>query len=136
MSAEMTANAKWILVVEDNNNLLPFFEFVLTEAGYKVIRAVNGQEGLEEYQENREHIHLVVTDLKMPVMGGLQLREQLHQETPDLPVIAVSAYTDTNEFGKDVVSKFTAVLLKPFTPGDLLNAVTTALGDQSAADSL
>ncbi len=125
ISADFTD--KKILVVEDNHNLLPFFEFILNESGFQVVPAANGQEGLLKFEEYGEAIGMVVTDLKMPLMDGLELRRRLHEVSPNLPVIAVSAYTDTTEFSEQVINRFTAVLLKPFTPDDLLKSIHTIM---------
>lgn len=77
-----------ILLIEDDPLLCRSIATYLADSGYRTICATNGQEGLAQVQEQRPD--LVITDLMMPVMGGLALLEELKRLSPELPVIVIS----------------------------------------------
>ena len=77
-----------ILVVDDDAAIRELLHFVLEEEGYEVIEAVDGAEGLQRYQV--EPTDLVITDLKMPGMDGLELLQALWHVVPKPALIAIS----------------------------------------------
>jgi DNA-binding NtrC family response regulator len=79
-----------ILVVDDDDNLRWVLQTQLEDAGYEVAAAQDGPAALASIQESRPA--LVLTDLKMPGMSGLELLEQIRAEEPDLPVIVITAF--------------------------------------------
>ncbi|MEO8493547.1 MAG: response regulator [Planctomycetota bacterium] len=83
------SNAELILLVEDSPTQAAHMQFILEDAGYRVVLAANGRAGLE--QVRAEQPLLVVTDLHMPEMNGLELVEQLRREFATLPVILTTA---------------------------------------------
>ena len=78
-----------ILVVDDDKNIRMFFGAVLTEAGYTVTEACNGEEALEIM--DREHVDLVVLDVMMPKMDGYEFTRTLREANNNLPILMVSA---------------------------------------------
>ena len=78
-----------ILVADDDKSTRRLFRAVLEGAGYTVTTAADGQEALEALE--REHIDLVVLDVMMPRMDGLQFTEELRSGSSELPVLMVSA---------------------------------------------
>lgn len=81
---------KRILVVDDDRMLCRLTCDILTVEGYVAVPAFNGVEALEVFA--RGDFDAVVTDLRMPVMNGLELARRIHTEAPDMPVIMVTAY--------------------------------------------
>ena len=81
---------KRILVVDDDRMLCRLTCDILSVEGYVAVPAFNGVEALEVFA--RSEFDAVVTDLRMPVMNGLELARRIHTEAPDMPVIMVTAY--------------------------------------------
>ena len=80
-----------ILCVDDDSSLLFLYQEELSEEGYEVIVARNGKEALEKY--DRESPHLVVLDIRMPIMDGLETLNALLGRNRQLPVILNTAYS-------------------------------------------
>ena len=114
-----------ILVVEDEQGVLLFLERTLSRAGYDVSIAKSADVALDLTTEGS--FDLVLTDVIMPGMNGIELAERIHQQRPDLTIVFMSGY------GGDFFSKDTrgteAVLFKPFGKEQLLNAVAVALDE-------
>lgn len=81
-----------ILVAEDDGKVRDLFRSVLESLGYKVLDAENGVEALKLYEARRDDIKLVITDMVMPEMSGVELSRTLKQKDPSLKVIGVSGY--------------------------------------------
>lgn len=87
----MNAGTDYLLIVEDDPDILKFLDAALTFKGYKVITARNGEEGLELIQSS--HPAIVIADIMMPKMDGFGLihRLRIHPETRDIPVVFITA---------------------------------------------
>jgi DNA-binding response OmpR family regulator len=83
---------KKILIIDDDKSIREFFKDELEEDGYAVALAATGQEGLELLDADPAGFHLVMLDIKMPGMGGLEVLSRIKELRRDLPVILVSAY--------------------------------------------
>ena len=95
-------------------------------AGYNVLVAKNGVEGLAISKSHPGAIHLVLTDSLMPEMGGAALVNRLKKERPDVGVLMMSGYTeDIAPIGPANENEF--FIEKPFTTADLLVGIRTAL---------
>ena len=79
-----------ILVVDDETKMQRILEIMLEEMGYGVVRANNGAEALEVLE--KDTIDLIITDMRMPVMDGIELVRQLHAQDAAPPVIVITAY--------------------------------------------
>ena len=116
-----------ILVAEDDETVLEVVSRMLEDAGYEVLLAVNGAEAFDMI-ENDPAVDLLITDLRMPRMGGKDLADRLRSMRPDMPVIFISGYNA--DWNTGIVSSPTRILLrKPFTEADLLQAIHTILGE-------
>jgi two-component system, chemotaxis family, chemotaxis protein CheY len=82
-----------ILVVDDSAAIRELLRFVLEGEGYEVIEAADGAEGLQRYQA--DPTDLVITDLKMPGMDGLELLKALQRVVPTPALMAISGDLDT-----------------------------------------
>jgi CheY-like chemotaxis protein len=116
-----------ILVVEDEPALRALMRSVLTRAGYEVILAPDGEEGLRQARTSLDHIDLVLTDVVMPVMGGAALAEAVHGLRADLPVLLMSGFPE-NAVGHDgLLDPSWAFIGKPFTSAELLERIRDLL---------
>jgi CheY-like chemotaxis protein len=121
-----------ILFVDDENELRAVAEQCLTSAGYRVLLAKHGAEALELLKEQRHSIDVIVLDMTMPVMGGVQVVRELREQQVEIPVVASSGYSEAeiNErFGRTNLH----VLHKPYRPTQLVASVAAALNAPFAA---
>src|SRR5688572_1784881 len=117
-----------ILLVEDEPMVRELFRDVLLEAGYTVLEAKNGMEAMEIASRHTKPIHLMVTDVIMPGMGGGELVRQMAAARPEVKVLYVSGYTDDVLVRRGVIESGTAFLQKPCMPEDLARVVRQILG--------
>jgi CheY-like chemotaxis protein len=107
-----------ILLVEDEPAVRQLFAQALTRAGYRVYEARNGQEALKVFDQHGDSIDLLLTDMRMPFMGGAELAQQLRARRSTLKLLCVSGYASGPDAG--LAADF---LAKPFSRDDLLNKV-------------
>ena len=81
-----------IMVVEDDRQLCSLYSTVLRKAGFETVEASNGQEACDKLET--EHVHLIITDVMMPVMDGFGLVEAIRQYDPAMPVLMITARDD------------------------------------------
>jgi signal transduction histidine kinase/ActR/RegA family two-component response regulator len=118
-----------ILIAEDERALRRLSATVLGQAGYQTLEASDGQQALDLYTVHAKSIVMVVTDVVMPRMGGIELARRLRQMKPTLPLLFVTGYVEQGEALHESAGGM-PVLLKPFSPDALLQAVASALQDQ------
>ncbi|MGA7753914.1 MAG: ATP-binding protein [Candidatus Sulfotelmatobacter sp.] len=124
---DIVIGAETVLVVEDDEALRNLITALLGSSGYKVLAAANGEEALRLVQENREQIDLLLTDMLMPAMTGVELAEQLRELQPQVKVLLMSGYAG------DLIQRYrlstTEIMLieKPFTRHSLLSKIRAAL---------
>lgn len=116
-----------ILLVEDEPILRQLASHALRKCGYTVLEAGNGSDGLKVGAGHSGVIHLLVTDLIMPVLCGHKLATQLVRERPTLKVLYMSGYTADAISQQDIAAPNTAFLQKPFTPTALAQKVRELL---------
>ncbi len=118
---------KTILVVDDEEQVRQAVSDILEEDGYGVVTAVDGKDGLKKNKQFSPDV--VITDIIMPDMEGIELLKALHKENTKTPIIVMS--------GNAVGSKFLHVaklmgakasLLKPFSKTEIITAVKEVLG--------
>ena len=110
-----------ILYVEDDPALRAQIAFSLRLVAARVVEAENGAMGLEKFKQCSPDI--VVTDIRMPVMDGLEMIRTLRETNPDLPIIVCTAFTETDYLLRSIELRVSAYLPKPLVVDDLLNAV-------------
>ncbi|HTR78463.1 MAG TPA: ATP-binding protein [Gemmatimonadaceae bacterium] len=113
-----------ILLVEDDDGVREFAHAVLDQAGYRVLTARNGVEGLVVAERCDYAFDCVIADVVMPEMGGRTMVQQLRLAAPDLRVLFMSGYADDVETLKELRASDAALLEKPFTA----EALTLAVG--------
>ena len=120
-----------ILVVEDEEQVRTLVSAVLRRAGYQVLEAQNGGEGLLISEQYAGPVALLLTDVIMPRMNGRELAERLQQTRPDMRVLYVSGHTDNLALQRTTDDASLAFLAKPITPQALLRKVRETLGPGS-----
>lgn len=118
-------NALRIIVADDEPDVLKHFQECLEVLGHQVIAAVRTGAELVE-QCNALHPDLVITDIKMPDLDGIEAAKQLRQESP-VPVILVSAYHDPELIERALANQVLAYLVKPIGKDDLEPAIALAM---------
>jgi DNA-binding NtrC family response regulator len=115
-----------ILVIDDEKEMLVSYQKILGKAGYQVISTLSAEEALKILQGDHK-ISLVLCDLKMPDMDGMELLAILKQNCPHLPFIMVTGF-GTLEIGIEAIKNGAYDLIeKPFTQKKLLASIETAL---------
>lgn len=113
-----------ILVVDDDPNILELVYIHLTQAGYEVIKAVNGLRALEVLDEHRPD--LAVVDVMMPKMNGYELTKKLREEA-DIPVLLLTAKGELEDKEKGFLAGSDDYVVKPFEPKELLFRINAIL---------
>ena len=125
-------NGETILVVEDEERVRALLVHMLEALNYRVLTAANGEEALEVYDGNRDHIALVLTDMVMPVMGGRELQRRLRRRAPELPVVLTSGYPLRGEREDAFLDDFADWIQKPPSLSALAGAIAKALKSSGA----
>lgn len=115
-----------ILLVEDEEQVRKIVEEILTSQGYRVLTAPNGESALALAKQYEGEIHLLITDVVMPVMGGRALVEQLSPLRPQMAVLYMSGYTDDAVVRHGLVGEQQAFIQKPFAADALARKVRSA----------
>ncbi len=103
---------------------------VLKDYGYKVLVAENGKEALKICEENKGPIHLMLTDVVMPEMGGRKLADHLKDLRSEIKVLYMSGYTDNTIVHHGILDKGMNFIQKPFTPETLAAKVRGMLEEK------
>ena len=122
-----------ILVVDDEWAVRTLVARILTRAGYRVLTASNGQEGLAAFERHANEVAVVLADVTMPDVDGLEFVTRLRASGATVPIIVMSGYS-THDLRDRLAAHASAdVIQKPFSPEELAARVQLALG-ASAAD--
>ncbi len=121
-----------VLVVEDQDGIRDIVGESLRRSGYKVLIAVDGDEALKVASTYANPIHLLVTDLVMPNIGGRELAHRLTQLRPQMKVLYMSGYSEHAALNNEVIDPPTDVLQKPFSLEALARNVRSALDQPQA----
>lgn len=115
-------NPKPILIVEDEPEIRTLLKLMLAERGYEVISAKDGTSALHELWKHRGNIALLVTDVDMGRMNGVELAESIRGEYPALPILFISGLpVERSEL--DRVAPGAGFVSKPFNAATLAEAV-------------
>lgn len=118
-TVELQPEHKNILIVDDENDNILYFEQVALKLHFNLFKAKNGLEALNLYKKHKSKIALVLMDIRMPEMDGYQTANEIKEINKNVPVILISAFND-NEI---VESKADLVLSKPITPKKLTEVI-------------
>ncbi len=121
-----------ILVAEDDPSVRTTICATLQRHGYRVIEAENGDVALRKLASHAGPVHLLVTDIVMPQMGGPEVAAQLSAVRPHLPILFTTGYASEDAMQHRGLGRRPALLLKPFRPVDLLREVRNVLDRERA----
>lgn len=116
-----------ILLAEDDEPVRLLAERILRECGYRVLAARNGEEAVGSFKENAGEINLAILDVMMPIKGGKEAFEEMHEANPALKVIYMSGYTADAIHESFVLHTGVTFLQKPFGPDTLARKVREVL---------
>jgi len=105
------AHSLKLLYVEDNEEARESKLLILREFFDDVIIAVDGEDGLEKFDEHK--IDIVITDINMPKLNGLDMSQKIKEKNPAIPILVLSAYNDVEYFTQSIKIGIDGYLLKP-----------------------
>ena len=117
-----------VLLVDDDDSVLETISPMLTDAGYDVLGVAKARIGFDEFQSRP--VDLIITDILMPEMEGIEFILKLRKESPSVPIIAISGSGRSSTIDYLAMARrlgATAVLEKPFGREELLGVVAKAL---------
>ena len=112
-----------VLLVEDEEELSSSLKDAIGEYFYSFIIASNGSDGLKQFKSNKPD--LVITDINMPIMNGLEMSEKLRENNPTLPIVILSAFSQKEYLLNAIDISITKYLIKPFDPDELLEYIVS-----------
>jgi PAS domain S-box-containing protein len=122
--------AETILVVEDEKSFLNYLETTLTSYNYNLLCARNGEQALNLFREEKENIDLVLSDVVMPDMSGLELAEEIEKQRPELPIILSSGYSDQKVSPAEIREKGYTFIQKPYGVLKILKLLREVLAQE------
>jgi two-component system, OmpR family, response regulator len=111
-----------VLLVEDDDDNRELMAEVLAASGFEVLSAASGQDGLKKLSEHS--IDVVVTDVGMPGMGGLEMARAAKAIAPKIPVVVVTGWAEREDIASARGRDVDAVLIKPVDPDALSQVVS------------
>ncbi|MFZ4858646.1 MAG: PAS domain S-box protein [Desulfuromonadaceae bacterium] len=119
-----------ILLAEDDKTTRDLGREILEEFGYVVIEAVDGEDAVEKFHEQKERIRLVILDVIMPKMNGMDVLNAIRSDAPTIRVLFCSGYAKDVVASQGVMEEGFNFLAKPFTPKDLLMKIREVLDNE------
>ncbi len=118
-----------ILVAEDHIAVRVLLKETLERYGYNIIEADDGREALDQFLDGENKIDLLITDIVMPRMGGLDLAKRAKEFSPSLKVIVISGYADDSASWQNIRESGYSFLSKPFSPDTIARLTRTVLDE-------
>ena len=116
---------KKALVIDDEKVVLDSVSKILTDENYEVDITLNGREGID--RAIKDNYDVVLTDIRMPDIGGMRVLRDVKRAKPSLPVVMITGYASIESSVQAMKMGAADYLEKPFTPDQLLKAVASAL---------
>ncbi len=128
-------NGRKVLLVDDEKKIVAWTEKVLTRLGYDVVTATGPREALKKFEKMQDSLDLVVTDLSMPEMTGIQMAGRIKKIRGDIPIILSTGFSEglsSRELSENGISQ---VIMKPMIAGELASIIKNhALSKQDGHD--
>jgi C4-dicarboxylate-specific signal transduction histidine kinase/ActR/RegA family two-component response regulator len=121
-----------ILLVEDEPKVLNLMSLALKDAGHRVLTAATSKKALEIAYETKGNFDMLLTDVVLPGISGLDLANRVAGEYPNIPVLMVSGYTADNAEIREIADSPYYFMQKPFQPIELVNKVNSILNEAAA----
>ena len=116
-----------VLIVEDEAELSELYKYVLTSEGYTIIEANDGQKAITLYSRFHNSINVILMDLGLPKLDGREVFKKLQQINPEVKVIFMSGYIDTNLASELIKAGGKALIQKPYLPHVMLQNIRDIL---------
>src|SRR3989338_2139379 len=116
-----------ILVAEDEEDVRELTKIVLEGHGYTVIEAVDGEDAIDKFKENKDKIHLLLFDVIMPNKNGREAYDAIKEIRPGIKALFMSGYSGDIVYRKDILGNGLHLIAKPVSPTELLKRVREAL---------
>jgi CheY-like chemotaxis protein len=117
-----------ILIVEDDDSVRILSARALEKAGHAVEMACDGAAGLQRIESAKGNYDLVVSDIRMPEVDGIELAKTAAAKFPNLKIMLMTGYADQRERAEDLNGVIVDVVQKPFTLAEIRSRVEKALG--------
>jgi CheY-like chemotaxis protein len=125
-----------ILLIEDEVSVRDVTGKLLTKLGYEVITANDGLDGVAKAAEYGGNLSLVLSDLMMPELGGVEAVSRIHERRPGIPVVFISGYSEKALDWGEAMPAGGRLLSKPFSVDELSGAIRSAIDHAAAASSV
>ena len=122
-----------ILLAEDEENVRDITRLVLEEYGYKVIEAIDGEDAVNKFMENKDKIVLLLFDVIMPKMSGKEAFDMIRKIRPDIKVLFASGYPADFIHRKKIDEEGLPFVVKPISPTALIKKVREVLDKKDSA---
>ncbi len=116
-----------VLYCEDEENLRNTTSAILQKFIKKLIVANDGQEGLELYNQHSEEIDIIITDISMPNLDGLEMAREIKKVNPDIPVIVTTAFSSSDYLLEAIDTNIDKYVLKPIDIKKLIEAISQSM---------
>jgi len=126
-SPEIAPGGETVLLVDDEEGVMEVGEEILRRLGYTVLVAASGKEALEQCRKNRGAIDLVILDMIMPGMAGMEAYDRIREENPDLLVLLSSGYSIDGQASEILKRGCNGFIQKPFTMAALSQKIREVL---------
>ncbi len=124
---DLRGNEETVLIAEDETLVRESEKLILEKHGYKVLEAIDGEDAIQKYRENKDDIRLLVLDVVMPKKNGKETLEEIRKITPGIKAIFTSGYTADVIDKKGTLEKNVDLIMKPALPVTLLSKVKEVL---------
>ncbi len=118
-----------ILVAEDDNAMREFLAIALARSGHDVVSVEDGDSAAQTIKQN--HYDLLLTDIRMPGLDGLELAQATRDRLPELPIMLITSYAAEALNARDLIERDVQVFSKPFHLHDLVRQVTHLLSGRA-----
>lgn len=125
-----------ILVVDDEPSIVAWMNQALGNLGYEVTSVTRSPEALDTFKQDPDRFDLVITDLTMPQMNGIELSSRILATRPDIPVILCTGFSEGMAWEQHETKRFVDVIMKPMIAGELIRVVQKALKQRNNGKGL
>ncbi len=128
---DLTGNAETILFADDEESIRLSAKALLTDYGYNVIDAINGEDAVEKFLQNKDTARLLILDVVMPGKNGLDTYQEIKKICPGIKAIFTSGYTEDSFKMRGMPKEDMEFLLKPVKPYTLLKKIKEVLQEEA-----
>lgn len=121
-----TLNTLTLLYVEDEESVRKEMTKLLSYVFKNIIPAVDGQDGLNKFKENKDEIDIILSDISMPVLNGLEMMKEIKKIDNTIPTVFLTAHEDKSYLLESINIQITQYIIKPISGNDLLDKIYLA----------